>query len=168
MPGYGLPETTKGLLPWRWAEQRLKKSHNYWISTARPDGTPHAMVIWGLWLDNAFYFSTGTKTRKGRNLAHKPYCVIGTENAAEAIQAIVDSSPEVAGEAGLRITARPQGEQEKLELMIAGIPAEDDEVVEEHGAHVFLDPGAVSYLEDKVLDARVEGEQVGFALLEQE
>jgi len=85
MPGYGLPETTKGLLPWRWAEQRLRKSHNFWISTARPDGTPHAMVIWGLWLDGAFYFSTGTKTRKGRNLAHKPYCVIGTENAAEAV-----------------------------------------------------------------------------------
>ena len=26
MPGYGLPEGSKGLLPWSWAEQRLKKS----------------------------------------------------------------------------------------------------------------------------------------------
>ena len=26
MPGYGLPKGTKGLLPWGWAEQRLKKS----------------------------------------------------------------------------------------------------------------------------------------------
>jgi iron-sulfur cluster assembly protein len=90
-----------------------------------------------------------------------------TENAAEAIQAIVVSSPEVPEEGGLRIVARPEGEQEKLELTIAAIPAEDDEVVEEHGAHVFLDPEAASYLEDKVLDARVEGDQVGFALLEQ-
>jgi hypothetical protein len=85
MPGYGLPETTKGLLPWTWAEQRLKKSHNYWISTGRPDGRPHAMVVWGLWMDGAFYFSTGAQTVKGRNLAHTPYCVIGTENAAEAV-----------------------------------------------------------------------------------
>jgi Fe-S cluster assembly iron-binding protein IscA len=91
-----------------------------------------------------------------------------SENAAEVIQTIVASSPEVPADAGLRITARPEGEQEKIELTIAAIPAEDDEVVEEHGAHVFLDPEAASYLEDKVLDARVEGLQVGFALLEQE
>jgi iron-sulfur cluster assembly protein len=90
-----------------------------------------------------------------------------TENAAEAIQTIVSSS-EVPGDAGLRIIARPEGEQEKLELTIAAVPAEDDEVVEEHGTRVFLDPEASSYLEDKVLDARVEGRQVGFALLEQE
>ena len=65
-----------------------------------------------------------------------------SENAAEAIQTIVDSSPEVPGDAGLRITARAEGEQQKLELAIAAFPAEDDEVVEEHGAHVFLDPKA--------------------------
>jgi iron-sulfur cluster assembly protein len=92
-----------------------------------------------------------------------------TENAAGAIQAIVASSPKASGEAGLRIATRPGEEQEgKLELTIAAIPAEDDEVVEEHGAHVFLDSDAASYLEDKVLDARVEGQQVGFEVLEQE
>jgi len=51
IPGYGLPKGKEGLLSWKWAEQRLEKSHNYWISTARPDGTPHTMVVWGLWLD---------------------------------------------------------------------------------------------------------------------
>ena len=55
-PGYGFPEGTKGLLPWSWAEQRLKKSHNYWISTikpstAKPNAAPHVMVVWGLWQD---------------------------------------------------------------------------------------------------------------------
>ena len=25
MPGYGIPETKKGLLPWKWAEQRLRR-----------------------------------------------------------------------------------------------------------------------------------------------
>jgi iron-sulfur cluster assembly protein len=91
-----------------------------------------------------------------------------TENAAEAIQTIVASSPEAPEKGGLRISTPPEGEQEKLELTIAAIPAEDDEVVEEHGARVFLDPEAASHLDDKVLDARVEERQVGFALLEQE
>jgi iron-sulfur cluster assembly protein len=90
-----------------------------------------------------------------------------TENAAEAIQAIVASSPEAPQEAGLRIAARPGEKEKRLDLMIAAVPAEDDEVVEEHGAHVFLDAEAASYLDDKVLDARVEGRQVGFEVLEQ-
>jgi nitroimidazol reductase NimA-like FMN-containing flavoprotein (pyridoxamine 5'-phosphate oxidase superfamily) len=85
MPGYGVPENKKSLLPWSWAEQRLKKSHNYWISTTKPDGSPHTMVIWGLWDKGAFYFSTGATSRKGRNLAENPHCVIATENAAEAV-----------------------------------------------------------------------------------
>src|SRR5947209_5813545 len=30
------------MLPWSWARDRLVASHNYWISTTRPDGRPHA------------------------------------------------------------------------------------------------------------------------------
>ena len=85
MPGYGLPEHDKGLLPWKWAEQRLAKSHNYWIMTVRPDRRPHAMVVWGLWLANVFYFSTGRNSQKSRNLQANPNCVVCNELANEAV-----------------------------------------------------------------------------------
>lgn len=85
MPGYGLPKSAKGLLPWKWAEQRLRKSHNYWITTVKSDGSPHTMVVWGLWLDGAFLFSTGRQSRKARNLAENPRCVVCTEQAEEAV-----------------------------------------------------------------------------------
>ena len=85
MPGYGIPESKKGLLSWKWAKQRLEKAHNYVISTVRPNGSPHTMVVWGLWLDGAFFFSTGKKSRKGRNLAENPRCTVATDNAAEAV-----------------------------------------------------------------------------------
>ena len=85
MPGYGIPKGRKGLLSWSWAEQRLEKSHNYWISTARPDGAPHTMIVWGLWLDGRFYFSTGQKSRKARNLAANPRCVICSDRAEQAV-----------------------------------------------------------------------------------
>jgi hypothetical protein len=101
MPGYGLPKGKKGLLSWRWAEQRLKKSHNYWITTVRPDCSPHTMVVWGLWLDGRFYFSTGAQSRKARNLAENPKCIVCTEDAAEAV--IVE------GEARLLVGPRPAG-----------------------------------------------------------
>ena len=85
MPGYGLPTGNKGLLPWRWAEGRLNKNHNYWITTVKPDGSPHTMVVWGLWLDGEFLFSTGRRSRKARNLAENQRCVICTEKANEAV-----------------------------------------------------------------------------------
>src|SRR5438477_7299468 len=78
-------DATTGLMPWNWAERRLESSHNYWISTCRMEGTPHLMIIWGVWLDGAFWFSTGPHTRKMKNLAMHPECVIGTEDADEAV-----------------------------------------------------------------------------------
>jgi hypothetical protein len=100
MPGYGLPTGKKGLLPWSWAEQRLKKSHNYWITTVKPEGSPHTMVVWGLWQDGRFIFSTGSKSRKARNLAENKNCIVCTEKANEAV--IVEGAAEIADVAARR------------------------------------------------------------------
>ena len=85
MAGYGVPESMEGSLPWEWARERITKSHNYWLTTVRPDGAPHTMVVWGIWLDGAYYFSTSVTSRKGRNLQQNPNCVVCTENAEEAV-----------------------------------------------------------------------------------
>ena len=74
-----------GLKPWPWALERLEKSHNYWISSTRPDGRPHLMLVWGIWWQDAFWFSTGPRTRKAKNIAADPRVVIGTEKADEAV-----------------------------------------------------------------------------------
>lgn len=97
IPGYGIAKSNKGLLPWKWALNRLRKSRQYWIATTRPDGAPHVMLIWGLWLDDGFYFSTGKDSRKAKNLASNPRCVICSNNSAEAVivEGVVESmSPE--------------------------------------------------------------------------
>jgi hypothetical protein len=98
--GYSFPKGTKGLLPWSWAEQRLKKSHNYWVTTVKPDCSPHTMVVWGLWQDGRLLFSTGSKSRKARNLAGNPNCVVCTEHAHEAV--IVEGVAEIADVAARR------------------------------------------------------------------
>jgi nitroimidazol reductase NimA-like FMN-containing flavoprotein (pyridoxamine 5'-phosphate oxidase superfamily) len=86
MPGYDeMLDAGSGLLPWSWAGERLSQAHNYWLATTRPDGRPHAVPVWGIWLDDAFYFSTGTRSRKARNLAANARCVVCPENAAEAV-----------------------------------------------------------------------------------
>jgi hypothetical protein len=75
VPGYEFAAKKKGLLPWKWASDRLKKSRQYWIATTRPDGAPHLMIIWGLWFEDSFWFSTGAASRKARNLAENPRCI---------------------------------------------------------------------------------------------
>lgn len=103
-PGYGFPKGTKGLLPWSWAEQRLKKSHNYWLTTITPKGSaqssPHTMVVWGLWQDGRFLFSTGRESRKARNLEANANCIVCTELANEAV--IVEGVAEIADLAARR------------------------------------------------------------------
>jgi len=85
VPGYAFSAKKTGLLSWKWALQRLRKSRQYWIATTRPDGAPHLMIIWGVWHDGSFWFSTGAKSRKARNLAENQRCVIATDDAAEAV-----------------------------------------------------------------------------------
>ena len=87
MPGYGIQGPTEGtgLLPWSWAVERLTRSHDYWLATTRPDGRPHVMPVWGVWLDGALWFSSGLRSRKARNLAADPRCAVTTDDALEPV-----------------------------------------------------------------------------------
>jgi PPOX class probable F420-dependent enzyme len=87
MPGYGIlaPDEGTGLLPWSWARRRLADSHDYWVSTVRPDGRPHAMPVWGVWLDACIWFSSSRRSRKARNLAERPDCVVTTDDALNPV-----------------------------------------------------------------------------------
>ena len=87
MPGYGILDARSGsgLVPWSAAVERLTTARNYWIATTRPDGRPHAMPVWGIWLDDRFCFSTGQQSRKARNLLANPNCVVCAEPGNRAI-----------------------------------------------------------------------------------
>jgi len=91
-PGYQFPTSPEGLLDWSWATERLTNSHNYVIVTVRPDGRPHAMGMHGLWFDDAYYFGTDVSSRKARNLAENPHCVLVSENFHELV--IVEGTAE--------------------------------------------------------------------------
>jgi hypothetical protein len=95
MPGYGIvgPTQGSGLLPWSWAEERLTASRNYWVASSWPDGRPHAMPVWGIWHDGALWFSSSRQSRKARNLAADPRCVVTTENAVEPV--VIEGAAEV-------------------------------------------------------------------------
>ncbi|MBL7629142.1 pyridoxamine 5'-phosphate oxidase family protein [Frankia sp. CN6] len=76
------------LLDWSGIEDRLGAGltqapgtggpdrHTCWLATTNPDGSPHVTGIGALWVDGCFWFETGQGTRKGRNLARDPRCVL--------------------------------------------------------------------------------------------
>jgi iron-sulfur cluster assembly protein len=76
-----------------------------------------------------------------------------TEAAAEAVTSIVQG-PEGSG---MRIASAPEPENPgALKLTATTVPGENDQVVEAAGARVFVEPTAASYLDDKILDARID------------
>ncbi len=91
-----------------------------------------------------------------------------TDNAADAVKTIAQATEGMPDESGLRIQAEAAGDgQMGFGLALADGPAEEDQVIEEDGARVFLGPEAAVYLDDKVLDASIVGDKVQFSLTEQ-
>lgn len=83
--GYGLPDTEEGLLEWSTIEQRLVASKHYWLSTVRPDGRPHTIPRWGVWLDDRFYYDGSPATRHARNAELNPNCTLTLEDGWRAV-----------------------------------------------------------------------------------
>jgi nitroimidazol reductase NimA-like FMN-containing flavoprotein (pyridoxamine 5'-phosphate oxidase superfamily) len=91
-PGYGIvgAEDGAGLLPWAWVARKMNRCRTFWLATIRPGEAqsarprPHVMPVWGVWLDDAFFFSTGHKSRKGQNLAANAACTVANDDGEEA------------------------------------------------------------------------------------
>jgi PPOX class probable F420-dependent enzyme len=93
MPGYGIEAGDEGLLDWEAVRDRLRDSHNYWLSTVRPDGRPHAMPVWAVWLGDAVWFSSSVRSRKIRNLRANAACTITTEDGRAPV--VLDGTAEI-------------------------------------------------------------------------
>jgi hypothetical protein len=83
IPGYGVPESDEGMLAWSHVTGRLEQARNYWICTAGPDGQPHAVPVWGAWLDGALYFGVGP--RSARNLTTNPKVAVHLESGDDVV-----------------------------------------------------------------------------------
>jgi iron-sulfur cluster assembly protein len=84
--------------------------------------------------------------------------------ASEAIKGLIAAS-DLPENAGMRISSQPQGPG-AFGLSLAPEAREADAVVEEEGATVFLDDEVAAMLDDKTLDAQIQGEQVAFRIVE--
>lgn len=86
-----------------------------------------------------------------------------TDSARSAVQALTAGAPP---DAGIRIAFDPpagDGQTAPLTLSVAAAPEPEDQVMDDEGARVFLEPGAAQMLGERTLDAQlVSDEEVGF------
>lgn len=62
--------------------------HTCWLVTIDADARPHVTGVGALWADGAFWFETGTRTRKAKNLARDPRCSLAV--ALDAYDLVVE------------------------------------------------------------------------------
>lgn len=94
VPGYGIPRSTKGVLPWSWVVERLERAEVYWLATAGADGAPHLIPIWGAWVDGRWYVEGGP-TRWQRNLRENPRMAIHVESTSREVVIVEGTAVEI-------------------------------------------------------------------------
>ena len=83
---YGFtPATPHTPQDWVNIEERLRVSRNYWICSISPNGYPHALPVWGVWLDQRLYFVTKRASKKARNLLSNPKVAIHLESGDDVV-----------------------------------------------------------------------------------
>lgn len=96
--------------------------------------------------------------------------LVVTSDAAEAIRALL-ASEELPESAGVRLSpaANPaNGSEPAIAAELALAPLEDDLILSEEGARLFIPPEAVPALDEKLLDAGFESDnEVRFSLRDQ-
>ncbi|MAS36872.1 MAG: pyridoxamine 5'-phosphate oxidase [Anaerolineaceae bacterium] len=85
LDGYWSTGNAIKLLSWDFVDKRMAAARNFWIATTNPDGTPHVVPVWGVWVDNTVYFGGSPDTRWSRNLMEEPYVVVHLDDSDQAV-----------------------------------------------------------------------------------
>jgi len=104
--GYGVDQADD-FVSWEDVEERLRESLHYWLATTRPDGRPHVVPRWGVWLDGAFWYDGSPETVHVRNLEEDPGIVLHLESGTEVtvVEGRSIRPDPITGELGSRLAA---------------------------------------------------------------
>lgn len=78
-------------------EQRLQTEQNLWLATVRPDGSPHLVPIWFVWVAEKIYLCTGAASVKVRNVTQNSRVSIALEDGNQPI--VIEGQAQLIGQA---------------------------------------------------------------------
>lgn len=92
------PATVKS---WDLARVCVESAPRAWLSSVRPDSGPHAVPLMPVWADDLPCFASRPGSRKSRNLAGDPRCVLtATDGTLDLV--VEGEAVRVTGEDGIR------------------------------------------------------------------
>ncbi len=82
-PGYVDNPTSE--VPWDYVAQQLTEAKNYWLCSVYPDGRPHVIPRWAVYVDGKVYYDGSSKTRHARNILENPYISLHLESGDQVV-----------------------------------------------------------------------------------
>src|SRR5512141_1491767 len=82
-PGY--VDRPTGEVPWEYVAAQLTGARHYWLCSTRPDGRPHVVPRWCVYLDGRIYYDGSPETLHAHNIMRNPNVSVHLESGEKAI-----------------------------------------------------------------------------------
>ena len=81
----GYADNPASYVDWNWVVEQLTESKNYWLSSVRPNGRPHVVPRWGVFIDNKFFYDGSPETRHAQNIIKNPNVSLHLESGEQVV-----------------------------------------------------------------------------------
>jgi len=89
---------------WEYVAGQLRDAKHYWLCSVRPDGRPHCVPRWAVYLDGLVYYDGSPETRHARNIIENPHVALHLESGSQAI--ILEGTSAPAGKPSADLAGR--------------------------------------------------------------
>ena len=91
----GYADNPVSYVDWEWVAAQMNDAKHYWLCSVRPDGRPHVVPRWGVFIDNKFYYDGSPETRHAQNIMTNSQVSLHLESGKQAV--IMEGVSEPAG-----------------------------------------------------------------------
>ena len=81
----GYADNPASYVDWEWVAEQMTESKNYWLSSVRPNGSPHVVPRWGVFIDNKFWYDGSPETRHAQNIMKNPNVSLHLESGNQVV-----------------------------------------------------------------------------------
>ena len=81
----GYADNPVSYVDWEWVAEQMTESKNYWLSSVRPDGRPHVVPRWGVFIENKFWYDGSPETRHAQNIMENPNVSLHLESGDQVV-----------------------------------------------------------------------------------
>jgi hypothetical protein len=137
----GYVDKPVSFLTWDWVAAQLAESKHYWLCSVRPNGRPHVVPRWAVFIDEKIYYDGSPETRHNRNIESNSHVSLHLENGMEAI--ILEGTSGPAGKPSPELGQRLSQEYKKKYKDLGYAPEPNS--WDEGGLYVFTPQQCIAW-----------------------